>query len=62
MDILEFTQEEKQIIWDALYHYQKQLYENAQSNHFAKDEFAKQYDICVALMTEKLDKHWDIMH
>lgn len=62
MDILEFTQEEKQIIWDALYYYQYQLNALSKSDHFAKDEFAKRYNTCVALMTEKLDKHWDIMH
>lgn len=61
-DGLELTQEEKQLIWDALYNYQKQLHELSRSHHFAADVFSKQYDICVNLMTEKLDKYWDIIH
>ena len=62
MNEVEFSQEEKQIIWDALYRYMYVLYDLSQSDHFAKDAFAKQYDICINLMKEKLDKHWNIKH
>lgn len=62
MDELEFSQEEKQIIWDALYQYMCVLHGLTQSDHPAKDDFAKDYNICVNLVKEKLDKYWDIIH
>lgn len=58
---LEFSSKEKQIIWDALYRYQYELYKSSQSNHFAKDEFAKEYDLCIALM-KRIDEKWNICH
>ena len=61
LDNLEFSQKEKQIIWDALYHYQCNIYKFSQRNHFAKDDFVNIYHICVDLM-KKLDKHWNIIH
>lgn len=60
-DVLELSQEEKQIIWDALYHYQYELCKLSQSNHFAKDVFAKEYRTCVNLMAQ-IDKKWKIKH
>ena len=60
-DVLEFSQKEKQIIWDALYRYQYELYKLSQSNHFAKDDFDKDYHTCVDTM-KKIDGKWDIIH
>lgn len=46
----------------TLFFYQHQLNALSESNHVASEEFARQYDICVKLMTQKLDKYWDIIH
>lgn len=60
-DVLEFSQEEKQVIWDALYRYHYLVYELSQSDHFAKDAFEKEYHECVNLM-KRMDEKWNIIH
>lgn len=60
-EVLEFTQEETQIIWDALCRYQYELYKLSQSDHFAKDDFAKIHNACVNLI-KQIDEKWAIIH
>lgn len=60
--ILDFSQEEKQMIRDALYNYQCRLYELSKNNHFTitKDIFAQDYRTCITLI-EQIDEKWDVM-
>lgn len=49
--------QEKQVIYDAVYHYMFAQSEMASSNHFAKDLFKKDTDICTDLV-KRIRNEW----
>ena len=60
--ITKLKTEEKQIIWDALYHYNRETHDMAKSNHVAKETFKERSQKTGGIMGMIYENWKDIMH
>ena len=61
-NIMDLSGEEKQIIWDSLYHYNRYTHDMAKTDHVAKETFKEINQKTTGIMEMIYDNWKDIIH